>query len=136
MAGGTPAWEGAGKPLFGMDASDIEADADEDGIVSIDATRFNELWEDGAVVVDVRTDSEVAGGMLSDAVHIDSNDISADVEAAAEALPEDKSTPLLIHCAAGVRAHGAAEALLDYGYENVYYLDGRANIDADGNLIE
>ncbi len=136
MAGGTPAWEEAGLYFFGLDASKVEVDTN--GPVALDAGAFNQLVEDeeGAVIVDVRTAEEIESGMIEGAVHIDSQLISSDIEIAVDNLPEDYSTPLLLYCEAGVRSRGAANDLMDYDYQQVYYLDSRPNIDADGNLIE
>lgn len=137
MAGGTPVWEAFGYPLFGMEASAVEIERD-DGIIAVNAREFNQLFatEEKAVIIDVRTASEIASGMLTGAVHIDSVQINADIASAVAKLPADKSTPLLIYCAAGVRSYSAGINLFQYGYENVYYLDGRPTIDAEGNLVE
>ena len=136
MAGGTPAWEENDLFLLGSEASDIEIAEDDDGAISIDDERFVELVEEeGATVLDVRDDDEVdRSGLIPDAIHIPSGALTSAPSAFAGNLPDDTSTPIVVHCAAGVRSRDAAETLVDdLGYENVYYLDERIRIDEDGS---
>ena len=135
MAGGTPAWEDNDLFFFGTQAAGIEV-ADDDGAISIDNERFVELVEDeGATVLDVRDDEEVdRSGLISGAIHIPGSALTASPSAFAGALPDDTSTPIVVHCAAGVRSRDPANALIeDLGYENVYYLDERIRVDEDGS---
>ncbi len=134
MAGGTPAWEEAELPLFGTDATEAELGeptADRD----IDSDEFTEMVEEGATVIDVRDQDEIDdSGLIEDALHMPSEELSEDPSAFAEKLPEDETETIVIHCAAGVRASGAADEIAELGYEEVYYLDGRINVDADGGF--
>jgi len=43
-------------------------------------------------------------------------------------------TTIVVHCAAGVRARDVVDTLVELGYENVYYLDGRITVNEDGSF--
>ena len=136
MAGGTPAWENNDLFFFGTTAAGIEVQ-EQDGAQAIDSERFIELVEEeNATVLDVRDDDEVdRSGLITGAIHIPSGALTAAPSAFASALPSDTSTPIVVHCAAGVRSRDGADTLVDdLGYENVYYLDGRINVSEDGSF--
>lgn len=134
MAGGVPAWEAHEMPLFGTDATEAELAADEVDR-SIDSDEFTELYEEGAVVIDVRDQDEIDdSGLIENALHIPSGELSEDPEAFLDELPEDKAETIVVHCAAGVRARGAADELAELGFEEVYYLDGRITLHEDGSF--
>lgn len=63
-------------------------------------------------VLDVREPVEVEQGMLDGAIHIPLGQIAERVESE---LPQ-KSTPVLIYCAGGVRSYAAAEIMRALGY--------------------
>ncbi|MBV6642249.1 MAG: rhodanese-like domain-containing protein [Cyclobacteriaceae bacterium] len=73
-----------------------------------------------AVVVDVRTDREVAGGMIDGAVHMDIN--SPDFAEKASKLEKDKT--YYVYCLSGGRSSSAASYFKEIGIENVVNLDG------------
>tara|TARA_Y100001972_G_C7655375_1_gene329954 strand:- start:726 stop:1106 length:381 start_codon:yes stop_codon:yes gene_type:complete len=73
-----------------------------------------------AVVVDVRTDREVAGGMIKGAVHMDIN--SPDFRDRAAKLQKDKT--YYVYCLSGGRSASAASYFKEIGIENVVNLDG------------
>lgn len=88
---------------------------------NVDARSFREHMSDGgAVVVDVRTDGEVAQGMIPNAVQIEFN--SAEFNSKFEEL--DKSSPILLYCAAGGRSGKSMQLLKDMGFNKVYNLEG------------
>ncbi len=134
MSGGVPAWENNDLPLFGTDATEAElGDPAEDR--GIDSEEFTEKVEAGAAVIDVRDQEEIDdSGLIEGALHIPSGELSEDPEAFLDELPEDKSETIVIHCAAGVRARGAADELAEMNFEEVYYLDGRITVDEDGSF--
>lgn len=74
----------------------------------------------GAVVLDVRSPQEFAGGSLPGAVNIPLNGIS---RAVAQRFP-DKGTVLLCHCASGTRSAAAVSQLRAAGYPNAHNLGG------------
>ncbi|AOM82391.1 respiratory selenite reductase-associated lipoprotein SrrF [Salisediminibacterium beveridgei] len=134
LSGGMPAWKQAGLPTFGMDTADSEFDVSAGKVDrSVSADEFDEFVDSGATIVDVRGDSEVAGGMIDGALHIPDGDIHANDPSVEEKLPDDLSTTLVIHCASGARAAGVVENIADFGYEEVYYWDGGISISEDGS---
>lgn len=134
LAGGVPVWEAHELPLFGTDAT--EADLGEPQIDrSIESARFRELYEEGATMIDVRNDDEIeASGLIDGALHIPSGEINENPDQFVDLLPEDMDATIVIHCAAGVRARGVVDTLVEMGYENVYYLDGRITVNEDGSF--
>jgi molybdopterin/thiamine biosynthesis adenylyltransferase/rhodanese-related sulfurtransferase len=79
------------------------------------------LRERGDVaIVDVREDSEWDQGHVPNAVHISKSYIEQQIEAA---VP-DRSRPVVLYCAGGVRSLFAAETLQDLGYADVASMSG------------
>lgn len=74
----------------------------------------------GRVVIDVREQDEWDQGHLPGAVHISKGYLETRIE---DAVP-DRSTPLTLYCAAGVRSLLAARALREMGYEDVASMSG------------
>ncbi len=134
LAGGVPAWEDSELPLFGTDAT--EAELGEPGVDrAIDSDEFTEFYEEDAVIVDVRDQEEIDdSGLIDGALHIPSGDLDEDPEAFLDVLPEDMDTTVVVHCAAGVRARGAVDELVELGFEDVYYLDGQISVSEDGSF--
>lgn len=77
----------------------------------------------GALILDVRTVSEAAGGKFDGSLNIPSEEMGARF---AE-VPKDK--PVYVHCATGARAEMAYDILKAKGYTNVKLL--KANISFD-----
>ncbi len=89
--------------------------------------------EDGLVIIDVRTDAEVAEGMIPGAVHIEyswTNYPSGEYKSPMDMqstfiskgiLPDMK---LIVYCKSGVRAAQMYTALKDAGYSEVRVYDG------------
>lgn len=81
------------------------------------------------VVVDVRGVDEIqASGYWKTStrwVHAPGSKVENGLlSVAADALIPDKSTPVIVHCAAGLRAAKAKEILEEQGYEKVYNAGG------------
>lgn len=74
----------------------------------------------GAVLVDVREESEWNQGHLPGAIHIGKGVIERDIETR---LP-DKETEIILYCGGGYRSALAAHAVQQMGYVNVISLDG------------
>lgn len=85
-----------------------------------DAKEARKLYDAGATFVDVRTDSEWAGGHVRQAIHIPVKQLD---EAAAAKLP-DHDQPIVTYCAAGPRAAKGAVILRHLGYKNVTAMTG------------
>lgn len=74
----------------------------------------------GSVLIDVREESEYAGGHIPGAVHMSKGVIERDVESKCP----DKSTPLVLYCGGGFRSALAGDNLQRMGYTNVISMDG------------
>ena len=79
------------------------------------------------VILDVRTNDEVAEGMFMGAKHIPLDELSGRVQE----LPQDKK--VFIHCSTGARAEMAAKELKKNGYK-AYFLV--TNVECEGNKCE
>jgi len=71
-------------------------------------------------LVDVREQSEWAGGRLPRAVHFGKGVIERDIEQAIS----DTGAEIVLYCGGGFRSALAAEAIQKMGYTNVYSMDG------------
>lgn len=99
-------------------------------IEEVDPHKARALIDDGWKVIDVRTDEEYSQGALPSAVHIDRGFLESRVE---DALP-DKSQPVVVYCAGGVRSAFAAKTLKELGYERVVSMSGGFNAWKDAGL--
>ncbi len=77
----------------------------------------------GATLVDVREPDETAQGVVPGSVTI----VRGNLEAQIENRVPDKSTPLVVMCAGGVRSAFAAKSLAELGYTDVVSMDGGFN---------
>jgi molybdopterin/thiamine biosynthesis adenylyltransferase/rhodanese-related sulfurtransferase len=77
----------------------------------------------GAVVLDVREPDEYEQGAIPGAVHIPRGQLESGVE---NRIP-DKSGPVVIHCASGMRSAFAAKTLGELGYTDVVSMAGGFN---------
>ena len=76
---------------------------------------------EGAVILDVREDSEVELGFIPGAIHVSRSYLEVRVESV---IP-DRTTPVVIYCASGVRSLYAARTMLDdLGYQDVRSMSG------------
>ena len=75
---------------------------------------------DGYAVLDVREPDEYQEGALAGAIHIPRGHLEAQIE---NRIP-DKSTPVVVYCAGGVRSAFAAKTMNDLGYTTVESMDG------------
>lgn len=71
-------------------------------------------------LIDVRENNEWEEGNIPGAVHIPRSYLEQRIEAA---VP-DRSKPVVLYCAGGVRSALAASDLMDMGYENVISMEG------------
>src|SRR4051812_17723120 len=77
----------------------------------------------GAVVLDVREPDEYEQGAIPGAMHIARGNLESSIE---NRVP-DKDTPLIVHCAGGVRSAFAAKSLAELGYTDVVSVAGGFN---------
>lgn len=74
----------------------------------------------GAVLIDVREESEFAAGHVRGAEHLGKGVIERDIET----RHPDKTQPLYLYCGGGYRSALAADALQRMGYLDVTSIDG------------
>ena len=77
----------------------------------------------GAQLIDVRTPREFSNGFIEGAKNIDYNGDSFEKQM----KKLDKTKPVLVYCAAGGRSENAAELLQEWGFKEVYDLEGGYN---------
>ncbi len=90
-------------------------------IREIDVRQATQLIADqGAAIVDVREQDEVDQGAIPGSIHIPRGYLELRIEDAVR----DKSKPVVVYCAGGVRSVFAAKAMQDLGYENAFSMAG------------
>lgn len=77
----------------------------------------------GTVIVDVREPDEYEQGAIPAAVHIPRGTLESNIENRVPA----KDTPIIVHCASGVRSAFAAHTLEELGYTDVASMAGGFN---------
>lgn len=75
---------------------------------------------DGYTVLDVREPDEYAEGAVPGAIHIPRGHLEAQIEGRII----DKTTPVVVYCAGGVRSAFAAKTMQELGYTAVESMDG------------
>ncbi|MEF9989544.1 MAG: rhodanese-like domain-containing protein [Christensenellaceae bacterium] len=86
----------------------------------ISAKQAKDLMDDGAIVVDVRTQEEYDQSHIDGAILIPNETIS---DTPPELLP-DKNAQILVYCKTGRRSAQAAKKLYDLDYKNVFDFGG------------
>ncbi|MEO6570807.1 MAG: rhodanese-like domain-containing protein, partial [Ilumatobacteraceae bacterium] len=89
-------------------------------IVEISTETAAEHIAVGSIVLDVREPDEYQEGALAGAIHIPRGHLEAQIESR---IP-DKTTPVVVYCAGGVRSAFAARTMQELGYEKVESMDG------------
>jgi rhodanese-related sulfurtransferase len=77
--------------------------------------------DDNAVILDVRTDAEVAEGIIPNAIHIDIYKGQGFIYKLEEL---DKSKNYYVYCRSGNRSGQACRIMEQLGFENAYNLEG------------
>jgi rhodanese-related sulfurtransferase len=86
------------------------------GIEQADSLKATRLYNDDALVLDVREDKEYAAGHIPKARHIPLGQLSSRLQE----LDKFKSTPVLVTCRSGQRSARACGILKKAGFETVY----------------
>jgi len=110
-----------------------------DSVKRLNFDEANEFILEGAFVIDVREESEVAQtGKVSNALHIPRGliEFKLNHEAQNNPLGIQKDSTLLVYCAAGVRSALAAKTLQDLGFENVFNLGSISEWVSNGGTLE
>lgn len=84
------------------------------------------MIEEGALLLDVRSEQEFSEGHIDGAVNVPHSDI----DGLAAALGEDKSRNAVFYCGSGRRADMAMEILAGMGYTNLYNASGYEALEA------
>lgn len=106
--------------------STLRLPADGSGKVS-ETVSYDEalaLMDNGAVLIDVRSEEEYGKGHLPGSINIPLARLMDDIESAP--LPEDSETPLIVYCSYGIKSAKATDLLTDIG-RIVYDLGGMAD---------
>jgi rhodanese-related sulfurtransferase len=93
------------------------------GYQVIDCAKKDELMEDKAILIDVRTVQEYSEGHLDNSVNISVESINTMIET----MVKDKNTPIIVYCRSGNRSATAAQTLVNLGYKKVYDLGAMNN---------
>ncbi len=99
----------------------------------ISAAQAKQYLQQGAKVIDVRTEQEYRDKHIPDAINLPLDSIT---ETIAQHVP-DKDKPVLLHCAGGIRSGMARTKLRKLGYTKAYNLGAyarAASIVADANV--
>ncbi len=90
----------------------------------VSKAEFTELMKkSGAQLIDVRTSREFSNGFIEGAKNIDYNGDSFEKQI----KKLDKNKPVLVYCAAGGRSENAAELIKEWGFKEIYDLEGGYN---------
>jgi len=90
----------------------------------VSKAEYTELMKkSGAQLIDVRTSREFSNGFIDGAKNIDYNGDSFEKQI----KKLDKNKPVLVYCAAGGRSENAAELLKEWGFKEIYDLEGGYN---------
>ncbi|WP_294679905.1 rhodanese-like domain-containing protein [uncultured Fluviicola sp.] len=78
-------------------------------------TDFAQLVKDGAIILDVRSKGEYAGGHIRGSVNISVDTLANNLDKL-----KDKNKPVITCCASGMRSASAKNILKSKGYTQVY----------------
>lgn len=90
---------------------------------NITCAQKEELMDEGAILIDVRTAQEYAEGHLDKSINLTVDTIGVNIEN----LIKDKNTKIIVYCRSGNRSATALETLTNLGYKNVYDLGAMSN---------
>ncbi len=92
-------------------------------VLSVDAFEQKLNATPEKIILDVRTDEEYAQGKMKNATQIDYYQRDFKTEVA----KLDKTKPVFVYCASGVRSNSAAKILKQQGFAEIYDLKGGLN---------
>ncbi len=95
------------------------------GATTVDTAGAKKLFDDGALFVDPRKDSDFKAGRILEAVHLDIAGKSTVLDEASllKAASGDKAAPIVFYCngIACLRSADAATMAAGWGFSNLYY---------------
>jgi len=77
-----------------------------------------------ALILDVRTPEEYAGGHVPGAVNVPHTEVAARLDEIGAEVEGDPSRPVVVYCERGGRAAKAEAELLEAGFTQVLHLEG------------
>lgn len=92
-------------------------------VLSINCDKTEKEVNDGAILIDVRSEEEYKLSHLDQAINIPVDVIEEEIGN----YVVDKGTPVILYCRSGNRSSNAAQALLKLGYYKVYDLGAMDN---------
>ena len=78
-------------------------------------TDYAQLIKDGAIILDVRSKGEYAGGHIKGSINIPVNELDNNLHKL-----KDKNKPVITCCASGVRSASAKSILISNGFKEVH----------------
>jgi phage shock protein E len=84
-------------------------------LFSIEKTDYAQLMKDGAVILDVRSAGEFAGGHIRGSLNISVDKLSTNLHQL-----KKKNKPIITCCASGMRSASAKNILKSNGFTDVY----------------
>ena len=94
-------------------------------ILGMSNTDYKALMEEGAMIIDVRSPGEYAGGHIEGSVNIPLDRLENNL-----GKLKDKQQHIITCCASGMRSGSAKSLLKSKGYENVYNGGGWSGLEA------
>ena len=94
-------------------------------ILGMSNTDYKALMEEGAIIIDVRSPGEFAGGHIEGSVNIPLDRLENNL-----GKLKDKQQHIITCCASGMRSGSAKSLLKSKGYENVYNGGGWTGLEA------
>lgn len=90
------------------------------GATTVDSTKAKALFDDGALFIDTRKNSDWDAGRIPDAIHLELKSNFTDASLAAEAKKEE---PIVCYCNGHkcLRSSVCAEKAVSWGFKKVYY---------------
>lgn len=88
---------------------------------NISGEEARKLVESGALLVDVRSPAEFAGGHIKGAINVPLQTLTANMTKLG-----DKDRPVVLYCASGVRSSSAASIIKRAGYADVRNLGAKS----------
>lgn len=86
--------------------------------------------KDDTVIVDVREDKEIKGGIIKGARHVTLGQLNERMGQ----LGNNKQVPVLVYCRSGTRSGAACQMITKAGFENVSSLTGGITAWEEANL--
>ncbi len=90
----------------------------------LDAATFNQMMEEGALVIDMRNNYESAIGYFEGAYLPKADTFRGAIDEVKEVMKEKKHAEVLLYCTGGIRCEKASAYLKHHGFGNVGQLHG------------